>query len=57
MSNVNIPVPFFSQRDNSFIWKYRYEKDTEVNEIKYKKGAIGYQCIESPDILKKMVIN
>lgn len=40
MSNVNIPVPFFSQRDNSFIWKYRYEKDTEVKKIKYKKGAI-----------------
>lgn len=57
MSNINIPVPFFSQRDNSFIWQYRYEKDTEVKKIKYKRGSTGYQCIESPDILKKMVIN
>ncbi len=40
MTNINIPVPFYSQRDNSYIWKQRYEEDKKNNlgEILHKKG-------------------
>lgn len=42
MGNINLPVPFFSQRDNSYIWKQRYEADEYNNEGKkiHKKGEV-----------------
>lgn len=40
--NINLAVPFFSQRDNSYVWKQRYENDvtdTNTKKILYKKGS------------------
>ncbi len=40
--NINLSVPFFSQRDNPYIWKQRYENDitdAETKEVLYKKGS------------------
>ena len=40
MITINLSVPFFSQRENSYIWKQRYEKeitDDETKVIIYKK--------------------
>ena len=39
--SFNLPVSFFSQRDNSYIWHYRYEEsitDEDTNEVLHKKG-------------------
>lgn len=32
--NINLSVPFFSQRDNSYIWKQRYENDITDDNTK-----------------------
>lgn len=42
MGNINLPVPFFSQRENSYIWKRRYEADEfdETGKIIHKKGEV-----------------
>ena len=42
MNTINLTVPFFSQRDNSYIWKQRYETDLKNNtgKIIHSKGEI-----------------
>ena len=42
MGNINLPVPFFSQRENSYIWKRRYEIDefNEKGKKIHKKGDV-----------------
>jgi len=38
----NLPVPFFSQRENEYIWKQRYETDQKNNpgKVIHSKGEI-----------------
>ena len=33
----NLAVPFFTQRDNTYIWQQRYEKD-KIDNITGKKN-------------------
>ena len=37
---INLAVPFFSQRENSYKWGYRYEEDkkNKQNQIIHSKG-------------------
>lgn len=56
MTNINLSVPFFSQRENSYIWKQRYEKeitDDETKVIIYKKGTFVADA-EGKEISKKI---
>ena len=39
MIHINLPVPFFSQRDNNYIWHYKREKDEEIKKKLLKKGT------------------
>jgi hypothetical protein len=34
--SVNLAVPFFTQRDNTYVWQQRYEKD-KIDNITGKK--------------------
>lgn len=38
----NLPVPFFSQRENSYIWKQKYETDkkNKTGKVIHYKGEI-----------------
>lgn len=36
--SVNLAVPFFSQRENSYIWKQKYETDQKMG---WNTRAIG----------------
>lgn len=38
MSDFNLPVPFFSQRDVNYKWQYRYEETNEA--LNQKKGDV-----------------
>lgn len=52
----NLPVPFFSQRENSYIWKQKYEKeitDDETKVIIYKKGTFVTD-VEGKEMSKKI---
>lgn len=56
MKTINLTVPFFSQRENSYIWKQRYEKeitDDETKVIIYKKGTFVTDA-EGKEISKKI---
>lgn len=39
METINLTVPFFSQRDNNYIWHYKREKDEEIKKKTLKKGS------------------
>ncbi len=39
MKTINLTVPFFSQRDNNYIWHYKREKDEEIKKKTLKKGS------------------
>lgn len=38
----NLPEPFFNQRDNSYIWKQKYETDqkNKTGKVIHSKGEI-----------------
>ncbi|MBP3607130.1 MAG: hypothetical protein J6J11_02260 [Treponema sp.] len=40
--SVNLAVPFFSQRENSYIWKQKYETDpkNKTGKVIHSKGEI-----------------
>lgn len=39
MTNINLPVPFFTQRDNTYVWYYKHEEDIVIKKVLYKKGS------------------
>jgi len=39
LKTINLTVPFFSQRDNNYIWHYKREKDEEIKKKTFKKGS------------------
>jgi hypothetical protein len=39
LKTINLTVPFFSQRDNNYIWHYKREKDEEIKKKTLKKGS------------------
>lgn len=55
MTNINLPVPFFSQRDNSYIWKQKCEIEVKnnVGKVLYKKGSFVADA-EGKEISKKI---
>lgn len=38
MTNINLPVPFFTQRDNTYVWYYKHEEDIVIKKYYTKKA-------------------
>lgn len=53
MTNINLPVPFFTQRDNTYVWYYKHEEDTVIKKVLYKKGSFVADA-EGKEISKKI---
>ena len=33
-NQINLSVPYYCQRDNTYVWRYRYEEDINYSYIK-----------------------
>ena len=53
MTNINLPVPFFTQRDNTYVWYYKHEEDIVIKKVLYKKGFFVADA-EGKEISKKI---
>ena len=53
MTNINLPVPFFTQRDNTYVWYYKHEEDIVIKKVLYKKGSFVADA-EGKEISKKI---